>query len=150
VSNVRVRSYGPHDIPAILALEHACAEAPQWGESFWRRAFPGDAALRGVFVAEIDEQVRGYSVVAIAADIGELQSVVVSHSARRAGVGMALCLRAMEWARRSGAKSVELEVRESNAAALGLYRQLGFAEQGRRRKYYRNPEEDAVLMAAKL
>ena len=150
MSDVRMRSYSPHDIPAILALERACAEAPQWGESFWRGGFPGDAALRGVFIAEIDEQVCGYSVVAIAVDIGELQSVVVNQSVRRSGVGRALCMRAMEWARDRGAKSVELEVRESNGAALALYRALGFVEQGKRRKYYRGPEEDAVLMATNL
>jgi len=76
--------------------------------------------------------------------------VAVSASARRSGLGQALCEQVMEWARKCGAKSMELEVRESNGAALGLYRQIGFVEQGKRPKYYRDPEEDAVLMAAKL
>jgi ribosomal-protein-alanine N-acetyltransferase len=150
VSDVRVRHYTPHDIPAILALECACAEAPQWGEAFWRGGFPGDAVLRAIFVAEIDNKVCGYSVMAVAVGIGELQSVVVEQIARRGGVGRALCMRAVEFARDRGAKSVELEVRESNAAALGLYRQFGFVEQGKRRKYYRAPEEDALLMAVNL
>ena len=43
-----------------------------------------------------------------------------------------------------------LEARASNLAALELYRQLGFAEAGRRRGYYREPAEDAVLMHLKL
>jgi [ribosomal protein S18]-alanine N-acetyltransferase len=150
VSEMKVRGYEKRDIPAILALERACAEAPQWGEAFWRNGFPGDAALRGVFVAEIAERVCGYSVVAIAVDIGELQSVVVSERVRRNGMGLVLCERAMEWARKKRAKSVELEVRESNAAALSLYRRLGFVEQVKRPKYYKDPVEDAVLMTAKL
>jgi [ribosomal protein S18]-alanine N-acetyltransferase len=56
----------------------------------------------------------------------------------------------MLWARKCGAKSIELEVRESNVAALGLYRRLGFIEQDKRKRYYKDPEEDAVLMTAKL
>jgi ribosomal-protein-alanine N-acetyltransferase len=56
----------------------------------------------------------------------------------------------MQWARELGATTIELEVRESNAAARGLYRRMEFVEQGRRAKYYSKPPEDAVLMAAKL
>jgi len=99
VSDVLVRYYSPHDIPAIAALERACAGAPQWGEAFWRGGFPGDAVLRGVFVAELDGQVCGYSVATYAVGIAELESVAVSTSARRSGMGQALCERAIEWAR---------------------------------------------------
>ena len=145
-----IRSYEPQDITAIVALERACAGAPQWGETFWRGRAPGDAPLRGVFVAEIDERVCGYSVASNAVGVAELESVAVSESRRRDGVGQALCERAMLWARQCGATSMELEVRESNAAALALYCRIGFAVQGIRPKYYREPEEDAVLMVAKL
>jgi len=150
VSDVLVRFCEPHDITATLALERACAGAPQWGEAFWRGGFSGDVALRAVFVAEADEQVCGYSVASYAADIAELESVAVSETARRSGLGRALCERVMQWARERGAKSMQLEVRESNAAALSLYRRLGFVEQGKRPKYYKEPIEAAVLMAAKL
>src|ERR1700722_13134866 len=129
MSELIIRSYEPRDLAAIMVLERACAEAPQWGEAFWCNGFSADAAMHGVFVAEIDEQVCGYSVAAIAVDIGELQSVVVNEGARRGGVGRALCENAMSWARERGAKSMELEVRESNGAALALYKRLGFVEQ---------------------
>ena len=149
MSELTIRGYEPRDIAAIIALELECAGAPQWGEAFWR-GFPGDAVLRGVFVAEIEWQVCGFSVASYAAGIGELESVAVSARARRSGLGKMLCERAIEWALEHGAKSMELEVRESNAAALSLYRLIGFVEQGIRPKYYKDPEEDAVLMAAKL
>jgi [ribosomal protein S18]-alanine N-acetyltransferase len=150
MSEVTVRTYEPRDIPAILALERACAGAPQWDEAFWSGGFFGDATLRGVFVAEIDEQVCGYSVASYVAGIAELESVAVSTSVRENGLGSALCELVMLWARKCGAKSIELEVRESNVAALGLYRRLGFIEQDKRKRYYKDPEEDAVLMTAKL
>jgi ribosomal-protein-alanine N-acetyltransferase len=49
-----------------------------------------------------------------------------------------------------GARGMELEVRAASVGALELYRSLGFAERGRRRRYYREPIEDAVLMTAEL
>jgi ribosomal-protein-alanine N-acetyltransferase len=150
VNKVTVRAYGPHDIPAIAALERASAGAPQWGEAFWRREVPGDAPLREVFVAEIDDQLCGYVVACYAVGVAELESVAVSAIARRGGLGQTLCERAMQWARERGAKAMELEVRDSNAAALGLYQRMGFVEQGRRPLYYKDPVESAVLMTAKL
>jgi ribosomal-protein-alanine acetyltransferase len=150
VGEIKVRSYELRDIAAIVALERACAGAPQWGEAFWRGGFQRDANLRDAFVAEINEQVCGYSVASYAVEIAELESVAVSERWRRYGMGRTLCEVAMLWARKLGAKSIQLEVRESNAAALSLYRRVGFEEQGKRPKYYKNPEEDAVLMSAKL
>ncbi len=70
--------------------------------------------------------------------------------ARRKGIGKALCQQVMDWSRYAGASELELEVRASSDGALALYRSLGFVEQGRRRDYYRNPTEDAVLMAVPL
>ena len=74
----------------------------------------------------------------------------VSELARRNGIGKALCQQVMDWSRYAGANELELEVRASSDGALALYRSLGFVEQGRRREYYRNPTEDAVLMAVPL
>lgn len=150
MGEIRIRSYERSDIPAILELERACAGVPKWGEAFWRGGFPGDGALRDAFVLEINEQLYGYSVAALAVDIAELQSVAVSENRRRIGMGQALCEIAMLWARKRSAKSIQLEVRESNVAARALYKKLGFVEQGKRPKYYKEPEEAAILMEAKL
>jgi len=92
----------------------------------------------------------GFAVVRCAAALTELETVVVSSTARRRGIGNALCRTVMEWSREAGAREIELEVRASSKGALALYHQLGFVEQGRRRGYYRNPTEDAVLMVARL
>jgi ribosomal-protein-alanine N-acetyltransferase len=53
-------------------------------------------------------------------------------------------------ARKNGALAILLEVRESNAAARALYAKVGFREEGRRPRYYRDPDEDAVLMRLRL
>jgi len=147
-----IRRASPTDLDAILAIAQACAEAPHWSNSVWLSALSGkdgNEPIRASFVAEADGAIVGFAVASRAGELAELESVAVSQSARRNGIGNALCQQVMDWSRH-GASELELEVRASSDGALALYRSLGFVEQARRREYYRNPTEDAVLMAARL
>jgi ribosomal-protein-alanine N-acetyltransferase len=81
---------------------------------------------------------------------GELESVAVAQEERRRGVGRALCVAVIEWCQRQGAKEMELEVRVGSGGAIALYEGLGFVATGRRRGYYREPGEDALLMGMEL
>lgn len=81
-----------------------------------------------------------------AAGVAELENIAVRQESRCQGLGRMLCREAIDWSRSRAAQVLELEVRASSAGALALYRSLGFVEQGRRRSYYREPTEDAVLM----
>jgi ribosomal-protein-alanine N-acetyltransferase len=149
----RLRTASAADLGSLLTLEQGCAEAPHWSPTVWLAALGAQTAgdlLRASFLAEDARGVLGFAVAGRAGDLAELESVVVAEAARRKGIGKALCLQVMEWARNAGASQLELEVRVSSEGALSLYRQLGFVEQGRRRAYYRNPTEDAVLMAVQL
>lgn len=102
------------------------------------------------WVAESDAGVVGLVVTGVAADEMEILNLAVEPDWRRRGVGTALVETALEHGRRSGAKRVFLEVRESNQAARGFYRRQGFAVAGRRPRYYRRPDEDAVVMARQV
>lgn len=136
-----------------MAIEQASPTAPHWSHSQWQAALSGEQAKepeRAGFVAEGSGGIVGFSVASRAGALAELESVVVSELARRNGIGKALCQQVMDWSRYAGANELELEVRASSDGALALYRSLGFVEQGRRREYYRNPTEDAVLMAVPL
>jgi ribosomal protein S18 acetylase RimI-like enzyme len=82
--------------------------------------------------------------------IAELESVVVSASARRAGIGRALSRAVFDWSRSQGATEVVLEVRAANSAAIALYACLGFTLAARRPRYYRDPNDDALLMRLQL
>ncbi len=97
-----------------------------------------------------DHSLLGFAVGICAGAYAELESIAVSPQTRRQGVGKALCQQIIVWSRQVGAHTLELEVRASSHGALALYRSLGFIEQGRRPGYYRNPSEDALLMAASL
>lgn len=77
----------------------------------------------------------------------ELESILVHPDARRHGIGSLLLNTVTEWCRgRHHAAMLRLEVRSSNQAALALYHRHGFRITGHRPRYYRHPEEDAVLM----
>jgi ribosomal-protein-alanine N-acetyltransferase len=80
----------------------------------------------------------------------EIEFAMVQPDARRRGAGRTLVREAAEWAERMGAKELWLEVRESNEAARRLYAACGFAVTGRRRGYYADPAEDALLMRLAL
>jgi ribosomal-protein-alanine N-acetyltransferase len=125
-----------------MALEGSSAGAGHWSEADYHRLFvePG----REVLVVE-GTSVQGFIV---GRDLGpdwEIENVVVACSEQRRGLGTRLVQELLSMVRNRGAQAVYLEVRESNRAARGLYSKLGFAEMGRRKSYYSNPEEAAVL-----
>ena len=92
------------------------------------------------------QKIIAYSVVFVAGDEGDLANIAVLPSCRGLGIGGALLDEILEISRNDGAFRTFLEVRESNEAAIGLYSSRGFFEIGKRRRYYKNPTEDAVLM----
>jgi ribosomal-protein-alanine N-acetyltransferase len=136
------------DIADIVALEREATEAPHWPETAYRAmlAEPEGALRRCLLVARMEGELVGFAVGRLLGEEAELESVVVRASARRRGVGRALCAAVVAWAWEQGAAAVELEVRASSAGAIALYRKLGFVVTGGRYGYYRTPEEDAVLM----
>jgi ribosomal-protein-alanine N-acetyltransferase len=86
----------------------------------------------------------------LAGDQAELETIAVAAPSQRQGVGRQLWAAMARELRLAGVREVRLEVRASNRPAIGLYRALGFAETGRRPRYYADPAEDAVLMDLQL
>ncbi|SEG36214.1 ribosomal-protein-alanine N-acetyltransferase [Bryocella elongata] len=119
----------------------------------------GPSGLRRVvFVAEHETgaehtdaaAICGFVALQLVAGVAEIESLGVSPLQRRKGIGRALCAEAIAWARSQGADVIELEVRATNGVATALYLEQGFVEQGRRRGYYHEPVEDAILMGRHL
>ena len=100
----------------------------------------------GFLVAEGDSGILGY--VASSARYGLIFSVAVSGVSRRKGIGRTL-MDAVIGYLRGRTKRVSLQVRVSNTAAIGLYRELSFREEGRVRRYYPDGE-DALVMYLEL
>ncbi|HEY6377457.1 MAG TPA: GNAT family N-acetyltransferase [Edaphobacter sp.] len=153
---LQVRVAGVADVDAVVVLERGADTAPHWSAAEYVAIVASeDGGVRRCFlVAEMDGRLVGFAVgkvIGVGAEgSGELESVAVEATVRRMGVGRALCGGVMEWCRRLGVAAVELEVRAASAGAIALYKGLGFAVVGRRRGYYRDPVNDALLMRLEL
>jgi len=142
-----IRRAAPDDIDPMLALERESATAAHWSESQYRDLFSGtsEPSARAVWVAEESTKILGFLVAAHLGEEWELENVVVSPAARRSGIAKALLEALLAEAAKTNNASVFLEVRESNLPARALYEKAGFRITGRRKSYYSNPQEDAIL-----
>lgn len=150
-----IRAATSSDLPAMMALEKRAATAAHWSpeqyEALFRAANPSRIALVIHEENQHEEnqqekpQVQGFVIARAVSVEWEIENVAIAGPARRRGMGTRLLGELLDLARARGAESVFLEVRESNRAARALYEKWSFAESGRRKKYYKDPEEDAVL-----
>ena len=135
-----LREAAAADAPALAAL-HAAAFTPAqaWGAGTIEVLL----ALPGAF--GLWREGAGLVLARMAADEAEILTVGVSPGARRRGHGAALLRGALGSARARGAGAMFLEVAAGNAPALALYAREGFAEVGRRRRYYSDGADALVL-----
>ena len=138
------------DLDAIIELE--------------RSTFPRDAWSREMMAAELAAGHTHYIVLHAGAelvayggvsapdglDLADIQTLAVTTTRRRSGLGTALLRMLMLAARERGAREVLLEVRADNPAAQELYAQHGFAAIAVRPRYYQPDDVDAVVMRAEV
>jgi [ribosomal protein S18]-alanine N-acetyltransferase len=139
---LRIRSATPDDVLAILALERTAAGAAHWSPEQYRDIL--SSLDRVVLIAESDGCVQGFLVARCGIE-WEIENLVVAEKLRNQGVGTQLVGELLDLARSRAAETLLLEVRESNTAARTLYEKLHFKETGRRKAYYRDPDEDGIL-----
>lgn len=130
-------------LDAVAALEQQCI-TPPWPRSMLEEELYNPNVSLVVAEGE-DGTVLGYGEIGVVLDEGCLEKIAVDPAYRRQGVAEAILSAYLRFGRANLA-FLTLEVRASNAPAIGLYRKLGFEEVGRRKGYYSNPKEDAVLM----
>ncbi len=141
---MHIRPATPADIPALLALEKCAVTAAHWSAERYQAAFSNSTVSRVALVIEHESRVEGFLIARAVADEWEIENLAVAGPARRRGHGTRLLGRFLDIVCKQGAQAVFLEVRESNWAARQLYEKWAFVESGVRRRYYREPEEDAV------
>ena len=142
-----VRPASSEDLAAIAAIERASFGDP-WSLKSFRDSL-AHSFVR-ICVVEDDEGVAGYSVVWVSREECELANLAVDPARRGRGHGALLLDAALRQAREEGLMVMFLEVRASNAAARGLYATRAFHEVGRRPMYYKNPDEDALVLRRDL
>lgn len=132
------------DVGSVVAIERESFGDP-WNEDDFVAAV--DAAHAIFLIASgADGVVAGYAMALFVADEAEIVNIAVTGAARGKGFGGALLDAALARLRARGVETVFLEVRDSNERARALYESRGFAGLSRRKMYYRNPVEDALVL----
>ncbi len=131
------------DVPEVAALEKQCFSQP-WSAQVLEAELGNPNSV--FLVATETGRLAGYAGMHRVMDEGYLFNVAVDGGFRRRGVATALVEKLVEFAKEKRMGFLTLEVREGNAVAIALYQKLGFGEVGRRKRFYVNPVEDAVLM----
>jgi len=152
---MRIRKMRESDLAVIAAFEREIFPEP-WSET----AFQETLAYvdGGGIVAELDTQsgtqatggIVGYACYYSAAGETHLTNIAVAKSYRRKGVAKRLLETIFAEARLAESEAVFLEVRESNHEAQQLYAGFGFTELYRRKRYYGNPTEDAIVFVKEM
>ena len=141
--SVSFREMVPDDADVVAAVEAACFPVPWSRESFWREASNEHTCYR---LAVADEQVVGFAGCWVTCDEAQLTNIALLPDWRGQGLGTRLMADLMAAAKARGCTAMTLEVRPSNTAALALYHHYGFKEAGRRKGYYTDNGEDAIIM----
>lgn len=134
-------------VPDVAAIERECFSQP-WSEDMLAEELYNDNASFIVAVAD-DGTVLGYAGLTVVLDEGYINNIAVRSQYRRMGVADALLGTFINFAEDHLA-FLTLEVRASNDKAISLYTKNGFVQEGRRKDYYKDPKEDAIIMTRRF
>jgi [ribosomal protein S18]-alanine N-acetyltransferase len=144
-----------HDLLEVVAIEEMSNLSP-WGWDAYHTELQSVAtslmlvARVSSSTSETARPIVGFIVARQLADEIHINNVAVKPEFRGRGIGRMLMKTALDWGRAKHARQAVLEVRAGNGSAHQLYRACGFEVIGRRRRYYKSPVEDALLMAVSL
>jgi ribosomal-protein-alanine N-acetyltransferase len=139
-----IRPMLPPEKDAVASLFAGAPEAAHWSVQDLVQL---EAVGARVWVEVQGDELAGAVASREVAGEAEILNLAVGAAWRRRGIGGRLMQTALEAARANGVGRVFLEVRESNATARAFYQRLGFSQEGRRRNYYSDPPEDALLLS---
>ena len=138
---VRVRRLTYGDLPSVLSIERRSFPTP-WSLAMFVLELSKPSGI--CLAATAEHGLTGYLVCSRYADVWHLMNVAVAPETRRQGIATVLMQRLFEQAGEDA--RFTLEVRTSNDEAIAMYRRFGFRPAGRRRRYYHDNGEDALIM----
>jgi len=139
-----IRRMTLQDVPAVHEIDLLSFSLP-WPERSFRFELTENQVTRG-WVAEVDDRIAAMLVLWFIVDEAHVATIAVHPDFRRQGIGEQILLCALRSAKAEGATRAFLEVRAGNVAAQSMYKKYGFEVAGIRRGYYRDNNEDALLM----
>ena len=142
--NLAIRQMTLEDVPTIHEIDMLSFSLP-WPEHSFRFELTENPVSRN-WVAESEGRIAAMLVLWLIVDEAHIATIATHPDFRRKGIGERLMIAALVSARNEGATRVFLEVRAGNAGALALYKKYGFVVAGVRQRYYKDNNEDAILM----
>ena len=142
--NVEIRRMTLDDVSAVVELDRMSFSLP-WPERSFRFEVTENSASR-CYVAALDGSIAGMVVAWLFVDEVHIATIATHPDFRRQGIAQMLLAHVLKLAKDEGALSSFLEVRASNLAAQEMYKKFGYEEVGRRPRYYKDNDEDAILM----
>jgi ribosomal-protein-alanine N-acetyltransferase len=133
------------DVPAVHEIDTLSFNLP-WPERSFRFELTENPVSRN-WVAEVDGRIAAMLVLWFIIDEAHIATIATHPDFRRQGIGEMILLHALREVAAEGAQRAFLEVRLGNLAAQAMYKKYGFIVDGLRPKYYRDNNEDAILMS---
>lgn len=141
--NLILEKMKEQDLHQVMEIEKKSFSDP-WNRSFFSQDIDNQSALP--LVAKADDKIIGYVCLWKILDEIQISNIAVSPERRRRGIGEEMMQRVLKMAKEEDYRRISLDVRISNKAAISLYEKFGFREAGRRKNYYRLPQEDALIL----
>ncbi|MGN0114567.1 MAG: ribosomal protein S18-alanine N-acetyltransferase [Acutalibacteraceae bacterium] len=138
-----IRTLNKDDTDGIFAVESGCFSSP-WDKSVILGTI-SQSSYR-YFGAFDDDILCGYASVTLVADECYVNRIAVLESYRKRGIADELMINIIAFCESVSAMFLSLEVRSRNIAAISLYEKHGLKQEGLRRKFYREPDDDALIM----
>ena len=144
---LEIRDMKANDIEGVLQVEKESFSTP-WSRNLFFDELENPHTV--YFVCCDGTEIIGYGGMWHVVDEGQITNIAVRKNFRGMQIGSRLLSELIGWAQKKEISVIGLEVRAGNEAARALYQKFGFVPVGRRKDYYREPTEDAVLMDLRL
>lgn len=144
ISGIGVREIEEKDVEQVCELEKNCFSDAWSAAGIQESLKQSHTVLLGAW---LNGKLVGYVIAYFSIDDCEIARIAVDESCRRKGAALRLLEELKSICLKKRTDKIILDVRESNEAALGLYRRFGFTEDGIRKNFYVKPSENAVLMS---
>jgi [ribosomal protein S18]-alanine N-acetyltransferase len=149
LKTLRIEPMRPEDLPEVMAIEEQTFPVP-WSRQNFLHELRDNPFSRNLVVRSGASKVVAYANVWVVDRELRINNVAVLEASRRQGYGAGLMRHLLDQGRNRGCLWASLEVRPSNLPALRLYEKLGFRVVARRKGYYSDTREDALVMRVDL
>lgn len=145
MAEVLIRKMIHVDLEQVIEIDQISFSLP-WPKRSFQYELDENFTSR-CWVADVDGRIAAMMVGWMIIDELHVATIATHPDYRGQGIGKKVLVHALLAARKEGVIRAFLEVRQTNEAALNMYRSLGFVEDGRRKEYYKDNNEDAILMS---